>query len=227
VRGRTLILGLLDDARLFEQVILDEGASHSPLLPPVTVKVHLHPPAEARRVVVADGLCVTERLEDRVGAQDALLNAALGARHISEELEALLGRLCLRTWRTSWRADGRAQTAARGDAAAAAMKGIAEWRCDGGDGDGGGGGGGGGGGALRRGWWRRPCVLAEPSVWDDACLRDGTRTLPAPLSPEMRMEASRASRRMKWYAAEAMAYGCGSRTVLGAGVALAASASAP
>mmetsp|Transcript_31658 Transcript_31658/g.93122 ORF Transcript_31658/g.93122 Transcript_31658/m.93122 type:complete len:713 (+) Transcript_31658:1590-3728(+) len=86
-------------SRLFEQVRLDVGARHRA----ARLKVEAHHLAEAGRVVVAHRLCVSEGLEERVGAEDGvgervelplrLLAHRLGAP--SQVAHDVLGRLRL------------------------------------------------------------------------------------------------------------------------------------
>ena len=86
-----LLLGLRDEARLLEQVLLDLGALDDALLVEVDVDVL----AEAARVVVAYRLGVAERLEDRIGLEYLLLDPVVLAADGRQELEYELGALGL------------------------------------------------------------------------------------------------------------------------------------
>ena len=62
--------GLSDDPALLQQVDRDPGAGY----PTTGAKRHLQELSEARRVAVDPRAGITERLHDRVGGQDALLD---------------------------------------------------------------------------------------------------------------------------------------------------------
>jgi hypothetical protein len=69
---RTFTLGLEDDAIALQQVRLDRGTDDHT----ASIKLETDELAETRRVVVLQRFGVTERLEDRVGLQDLLLQSA-------------------------------------------------------------------------------------------------------------------------------------------------------
>ena len=76
----------------FEQVGLHAGA-HNVMS---AVKVDLNKLAESTAVVVARGLCVAERLHDRIRGQHSLFHLRLlgGAAHIRKIPHRILGAHC-------------------------------------------------------------------------------------------------------------------------------------
>ena len=77
---------LTDETALLQQVVLNVGGLDFAL----RVEVDLHPLAEARGIVVAQRLGITERFQHGVGHQDFCLDVVLRASHFGQEGEALL-----------------------------------------------------------------------------------------------------------------------------------------
>lgn len=87
-----LLWALERDARLLEEVVLDDAAADAELV----VEANLHELAEPRTVVVADRLGVSKRLQDRVGLEDLLLHPrGHVAGDAAQVLQHELGRLRL------------------------------------------------------------------------------------------------------------------------------------
>lgn len=84
------MLGLEDHARLLEQIGLHARADD--VMTPI--EVDLNELAESRRVVVASGLGIAERLHDRIRRQHFLLDLGLFGRaaHVREIAHRVLGR---------------------------------------------------------------------------------------------------------------------------------------
>ena len=93
----SLVGSYTDNTGLFKQVILGSGTIDSVF---VKAKVHQHVLSKSRRVVVSDGLRVTESLQDRVTGKNFLTNIRFisGLIHggkLSEELHTNLSRFSL------------------------------------------------------------------------------------------------------------------------------------
>lgn len=86
-----LVHGLVHDARLFEQVLLNLGALDDAVLVEVNVDVL----AEATRVIVSDRLGIAERLQNRIRLENLLLDPRVLATDGGQVLQDQLGGLGL------------------------------------------------------------------------------------------------------------------------------------